>query len=139
VFADLAEDFAEPGLDGALGAKLLVELVIGRDQSGGPMNDEGYLINAISLLGQEDHPGEGGDVVFNGAQGVVKGFGDFLRFLALKEEADRLDAMGLAWTDVLLLAAGGDLQVASPEGGDIADDGADAAIEETKSEVLIGE
>src|SRR5262249_15467349 len=128
-FANPAEDFTQARLGGALPAELLVELPIGGDQGRGATDDEGDLVGAVAFLGQEDDAGEGGHIVFNGAQGMVQGPGDLLGFLALEEEADRLDAVRLTGADVLLLAAAGDREAAAAEGGHVADDGAQAAVE----------
>src|SRR6266851_1851712 len=103
------------------------------------MDDKGDLVGAISFLGEEDDAGEGGDVVFDGAEGMVKVAGDFIGLFALEEEAHRLDAVGLTGADVLLLTACGDLDAAAAEGGDVADDGADAAVAEAVGQVFIAE
>jgi len=47
--------------------------------------------------------------------------------------------MGLAWSDVLLLTTRRDFDVALTEDTDIADDGANAAVEQAEGEVFIAE
>jgi hypothetical protein len=128
-FLDAAEDFAEAGLGGALAAELFVELTIGRDQGGGAMNDKCDLVGSISFVGEEDDAGKGGDVVLDGAEGVVEVAGNLVGLLALEEEADGLHAMSLSGADVLLLAACGNLEAAAAQDGDVADEGAEAAVE----------
>jgi hypothetical protein len=128
-FADAAEEFAEAGLGGRLPAELFVQLPIGGDQGGGAMNDKSDLVSTITFLDEEDDAGEGGHVVLDGAEGMVQLAGDFVGLLALEEQAHGLDAVGLTGTDVLLLTARGDLETAATEGSDIADDGADTAVE----------
>src|SRR5262249_10797151 len=65
--------------------------------------------------------------------------GDLVGLETLEVEADGLDPVGLAGADVLLLAAGRDFDRAAAEGLDIADDGADPAVEQAEREVLIAE
>ena len=60
---------------------------------------------------------------------MVESAGNLIGFLALEEEANGLYAMGLSGTDVLLLAARGDLDAATAQDGDVADQGAEAAVE----------
>jgi len=62
-----------------------------------------------------------------------------VRFQVLEEEMDSLDAMGLAGSDVLLLATGGDHEVLLAEDVNVADDSAKATVEQAKSEILIGD
>ena len=112
-----------------MAAKLLVELAIGSNQGWGAADDEGDLVGAIAFVGEDDDAGKGCHVVFDGAEGVVQGASDFLGLLALEEEAHGLDAVGLSRADVLLLAAAGDGQAATAESGNVADDGADTAVE----------
>jgi hypothetical protein len=127
-FLDAAEDFAEAGPGGALRTKLFVELTIGRDQGGGPVNDKCDLIGSITFVGEEDDTGEGSDIVLDGAEGVVESTGNLVGLLALEEEADGLHAMGLSGADVLLLAARGDLDAAPAQDGDVADQSAEAQL-----------
>ena len=120
-------------------AEVLVELPVAGHEGSGAMDDKSDLVRSITLLGEKDDAGESGHVVLDRAQGVVKLAGDLLGLLALEEEAHRLDAVGLAGADVLLLTARGDLQAAAAEGGDVADNGADAAVEEAIGEILVGQ
>jgi hypothetical protein len=128
-FLDATEDFAKAGSGRGLRTELLMELAIGRDQGGGTMNDKRDLVGSISFVGQEDDPGEGGDVVLDGAEGVIENAGNLVGLLALEEEADGLHAMGLSGADVLLLAACGDLEAAAAQDSDVPDEGAEAAVE----------
>ena len=70
---------------------------------------------------------------------MVETAGDLVGLEPLEVEAHGLDAVGLAGADVLLLAAGGDLDLAAAQGLDVADDGADAAVEQAKGEVFVAE
>ena len=56
-----------------------------------------------------------------------------------EEKAHGLDAMCLAGADILLLSAAGDFELATAQGLDIADDGTDAAVEQTERQVLVAE
>jgi hypothetical protein len=57
----------------------------------------------------------------------------------LQEQANCLDAMGLARSDVVLLAAGGHLDARAAEDLNVADNGAQAAVEQAEGEVFMGE
>jgi hypothetical protein len=67
-----------------LGAALALEvgeqLAVSSDQDAGAVNDEGDLIIAVAPAGQEDDAREGGEVVFDGAQGMVETLCDLIRF-----------------------------------------------------------
>ena len=66
----------------------------------------------------------------------ITGSGDLI---PLEEQAYGLDAMGLAGPDVLLLAARRHRDAAAAQDLDVADDGAQATVEQAEGEVFIGE
>ena len=70
---------------------------------------------------------------------MVQTPGDLVGLQSLEIEAQGLNAMGLARSDVLLLAAGGNGDVAAAESLDIANDGTDPAVEKAKREILVAE
>src|SRR5262249_34662226 len=79
------------------------------------------------------------DIVLDGSEGNVDAPGRPVRLESLRVDAHGLNAVGLAGTDVLLLAPGRDGDLAPAQGPDIADDGADPAVEQAEGEVLIAE
>ena len=56
-----------------------------------------------------------------------------------EKETHGLHAVGLAGADVLLLSAGGNVDLAAAQVLDIADDGTEAAVEQAKGQVLVAE
>src|SRR5262249_11344716 len=70
---------------------------------------------------------------------VIESAGDLVGFEALDIESHGLDTVSLAGADVLLLAAGGNGDVATTQRLDIADDGAEAAVEQSEGKVLVAE
>ena len=81
-------------------------------------------------------------ILYRSTEGVIEAACDFVGLQPLEGKSQQgLDPVGLARANVLLLAGArlGSFDTALPEGIDIADDGADPAIEQTESEVLITE
>ena len=134
-----AQDFRQAAACCRFVTVLVEELAIGCDQWTGPAHDEGDLVVAVALVDQECNTCECGNVVFNGAERMIETACDLVGLQPLEIKADGLDAVGLPGADILLLAAAGDLDTALPEGIDIADDGPDAAIEQSEGEVLVTE
>src|SRR5215470_7388018 len=64
---------------------------------------------------------------------------DLVGLEPLEVEAHGLDPVRLPGPDVLLLAAGGDLDPAAAQGPDIANDGPDPAVEQAERQVLVAE
>jgi hypothetical protein len=97
-------------LESRLGAALALEfgeqLAVADDEDAGTVDDESDLVIAVAFADEKDHAGEGGEVVFNRTQAVVKPMSYLVRFFTLKEQPHRLDTMSLARSDVLLLTAG---------------------------------
>ena len=133
------QDLSQASPCGGFGLVFAVELAVGRDQRAGAAHDEGDLVIAVALVGEKDDTCECRDVVLNATDRVIETAGDLIGFEALDVESHGLDAVGLAGADVLLLAAGGDGDVAAAQGLDIADDGAQAAVEQAKGQVLVAE
>ena len=136
---DPRQDLVEASPRGGLGLEFAVELAIGGDQGAGAAHDEGDLVVGVALVDEEHDTCKCRDIVLNGAEGVIEPAGDLVGLEPLEVEAHGLDAVGLAGADVLLLAAGGDFDLAAAQGLDIADDGADPAVEQAKGEVLVAE
>jgi hypothetical protein len=65
-------DLAKPSLGAALVLKLGEELPVGPDQGGGAVDDEGDLVIAIALAGEEDDARKGSEIVFDGTERVIK-------------------------------------------------------------------
>ena len=70
---------------------------------------------------------------------MVQTTGDFVGLQSLQIETHGLDTMGLAGSDVLLLAAAGDVDFGATQGLDVAYDGADPTVEQAIREVLVAE
>lgn len=117
---------------------LVMDVKIGADGGQRDAQDERGLEHAEAVTGAVTGAGEVVAVALHGAQGVVGVAGDFLRFLALQPEADGHALVGEGGADVLLLAAGGDVDVEFFEGLDVAPDGAGVAAEELR-QILLGE
>ena len=124
---------------GGLTPELVKKLTIGDDQRAGAAHDEGDLVIAVPLADQERNTCERSDIVLYGTESVVEASGDFIGLQPLKVETDGLNTVCLARANVLLLAAAWNFDTSLPEGIDVADDGADPAIEETESKVLVTE
>ena len=129
----------QASLRGRLDPVLVVELAVGCDQGAGAAHDEGDLVVAVALVGEENDTCECRDVVLNGTERVIETAGDLVGLEALEVESHGLDAVSLAGADVLLLTAAGDVDAALAKGLDIAHDGADAAVEQAEGEVLVAE
>src|SRR5262249_21721251 len=115
------------------------ELAVGSNEGVGAAHHEGDLVVSVALVGEDDDACKRINIVFNGAEGVIEPAGDLVGFEALKEEAHRLNPVGLGRSDVLLLAAGGDFDLAAAQGSDLADDRADPTVEQAEGEVLRAE
>ena len=91
--------------------RLVLELgqepTIGGDQRGGAAHDEGDLVIAVTLVGQECHMCEHSDVVCYGTKGVVELAGDLIGLQPLEVETRGVDTVSLAGADILLLATAG--------------------------------
>src|SRR5271165_2393967 len=129
---DPRQDFSEAALGPGFGLVLAVKLAVGGDQGTRAAHDEGDLVIPVALVGEKNDTCECRDVVFNATDCVIELARDLIGFEALDVESDGLDAVGLAGANVLLLAAGGDGDVAAAQGVDIADDGDEAAVEQAK-------
>ena len=136
---DPPQDLSQALLGGRFDPVFAVEFAVGRDQRAGAAHDEGDLVIAIALVGEKNDTCECRDVVLNATDCVIEPAGDLVGFEALDVESHGLDAVGLARADVLLLAAGGNGDVAATQGLDIADDGAEAAVEQAEGKVLVAE
>ena len=136
---DACQDLAEASLRGGLVAELVVEFAIGGDQGAGAADHEGDLVVGVAAVGEEHDASEGREVVLDGAESMVEPAGDLVGLEALQVEANGLNAVGLSGTDVPLLTACGDFDAPFAEFLDVADDGADAAVEQSVGEVFIAE
>jgi hypothetical protein len=134
-----AEDFLEPLPRGAFALEVLEELAIGGDEDAGAAQEKSDLVIFVAFLDEQGDTGKSRNVVFDGGERMIKSGGDLVGFVALEVKANGLDAMGLSGADVLLLSARGDFDVAFAKRLDIANDGADAAIEESVGEVFVAE
>jgi hypothetical protein len=135
---DAVADLAEASLRAAFAVEVSKQLPVSGDQDAGALDDEGDLVIAVALAGEEDDTGKGGKVVFDRAEGVIEGTSDLVGLGTQEEESDGLGAMGEAGSDVLLLAAGGNLDAGAAEDLDVADEGAQAAVEQAEGEVFVG-
>ena len=119
--------------------ELVVQCAVCGDEGTGAADDEGDFVVAIFLFGEENDAGEGAAVVLDGGERVIESAGDLVGFEASEEESHGLNAVGLPGTDVLLLAARRNFDATFAEDADIANDGADAAIEEAVGEIFVAE
>src|SRR5262249_41850454 len=117
----------------------VMEFPIGGDQGAGAADHEGDLVVGVAAVGEDHDAREGREVVLDGTEGMVEATGDLVGLEALEIEAYSLNAVSLSRADVPLLTAAGDVDAPFAEGLDIADDGADAAVEQSEGEVLIAE
>jgi len=134
-----AEDFLEPLPRGAFALEVLEELAIGGDEDAGAAQEKSDLVIFVAFLHEQSDSGKSRNVVFDGGERMIKSSGDLVGFVALEIETNGLNAMGLSGPDVLLLAARGDFDVALAKCLDIANDGADAAIEQSVGEIFVAE
>ena len=135
---DGREDFVDAPLPGVLVLEFAVELAIGRDQGGGAVHDEGDLVVRVALVNEKDDTCKCRDVVFNRTERVVQPPRDLIGLVTQQKETHRLHPVGLARADILLLSAARNLELAA-QVLDIADDGTNAAVEETKGKILVAE
>src|SRR5208282_1100326 len=136
---DACQDLGEASPCGGLVSEFMVQFPIGGDEGAGPADDEGDLVVGVASVGEDHDASKGREIVLDGAEGMVETAGDLVGLEPLKVEAYGLNAVGLAGADVLLLTAGGDFDPPLSEGLDIADDGADPAVEQSEGEILIAE
>jgi len=108
---------------------LFIQLAVRGHQNTGASNDEGDLVVAITVVCQKGDAAEGGDVVLDRAEGMIKPLGDFAWFVALKKEFYCLNPVGLPGPDVLLLSARRYDQAFGAEMLDVADDGSGATVQ----------
>src|SRR5262249_49644911 len=105
------------------------EFAIAGDQGAGAADHERDFIIDVMFVDKDCYTCKCRDIVLNGAESVIESTGDFVGLMALKVEADGEHAVSLAGADVPLLAAAGNFDLTAPQGLNIADDGAHAAIE----------
>ena len=122
-----------------LGLELSKELAVGSHQGSGAAHHKGDLVIGIALVDKESNTCKCGNVVFNGTEGVIQTARDLIGLESLEIETHGLYAVSLARTDVLLLAARGDFDLAAAQGLDVTHDRTDPAVEKTKGEVLVAE
>ena len=70
---------------------------------------------------------------------VIESAGDLVGLGAQEEQSDRLRAMGQAGSDVLLLAARRNGNAGTAQDQNVADDGAQATVEQAEGEILVRE
>src|SRR6266481_6661675 len=136
---DARQDLGEASPRGGLVLEFGVQFPIGGNQGAGAADHEGDLVVGVAAVGEDHDAREGREIVLDGAEGMVETACDLVGLEPLEVEAYGLNAVGLSGADVPLLTAGGDFDPPLEEGLDIADDGADPAVEQSEGEVLIAE
>jgi hypothetical protein len=134
-----SQDLPEASSRAGFGSEFLKELAISGHERTGPTDDESDRVVGVALVDEEGNTRKRSDVVFDGTECVIQPAGDFVGLKPLEVEPHSLDPVGLAGPDVLLLAAGGDFDLAAAQGLDIAHDGTDPAVEQAKREVFVAE
>ena len=119
--------------------EIAVELAIGGDQGGGAAHDEGDLVIGVGLVDEDHDTCKCRDVVLDRAERVVQPPGGLIRLMTQEKEAHCLHAVRLAGANILLLSAAGNFQLTAAQVLDIANDGTNSAVEQTKGQVLIAE
>jgi len=93
--------------------EFVVEFPISGHERAGTADHEGDLVASIALVDEDHNTCKYRDIVLDGTEGMIEAAGDLVGLETSKVEAHGLDAMGLAGADVLLLAAGGDFNLAA--------------------------
>jgi hypothetical protein len=136
---DAVADLAEPSLSTAFALEISKQLPVSGHQRAGTLDDERDFVIAVAFAREEDNTGKGGQVVFDRSQSVIETMGDLVRLEALQEQPNRLGAMGLSRSDVLLLATCGHLDAGAVQDLDVADDGAQGTVEQAEGEIFVRE